>query len=129
MTPNPTPLRTFYVAVLAIVYLCNSSSCKYCPSVDVRAVVSDFDNLKGCRIIVGNLQVVLFDRATPETFRNISFPELEEVTGYVVFFLVPGLKSIGAMFPNLKIIRGMEVLHNFAFIIYDLADLEEVGFM
>lgn len=77
-------------------------------------------------MVSGYLQVVLFDRATVETFRNITFPELEEVTGYFLIYQVPGLLSLGKMFPNLKIVRGMEVISNYAFILFNLYDLQEV---
>ncbi|GJQ65343.1 putative tyrosine-protein kinase receptor [Trypoxylus dichotomus] len=124
---NSMPLRKC-VTVIVVVYLCGFVSCKYCTNGDMREFLSDFKQLEGCKILIGNLQVVLFDRATKQSFENISFPELEEVTGFLLFYQVPGLVNIGKMFPNLKIVRGMQVIHNYAFILYNLPDLEEVHF-
>lgn len=102
------------------------ASGEFCADVDVRGNVSHFKKLAGCKVVVGYLQIVLFDRANTETFQGISYPELEEITGYFLIFQVPGLLSIGKLFPNLKIIRGMEVIMNYAFMLYNVTDLTEV---
>lgn len=111
---------------LLIAYLMGFVCGKYCGNVDVRSNLTDFRRLEGCKVVAGFLQIVLFERATVGTFENISFPELEEITGYFLVFQVSGLLSIGKMFPNLKIVRGLEVINNHAFILYRVDDLEEV---
>ncbi|KAL4715778.1 hypothetical protein ACJJTC_006357 [Scirpophaga incertulas] len=77
--------------------------------------------LADCVVILGNLHVHLMD------YQNVTFPQLREVTGFVVFYRVNGLESIGQMFPNLSVIRGKQVLYNYALIIYDMPHLKEVG--
>lgn len=52
------------------------------------------------------------------------FPELTEVTDYVLFFRVSRLKSLGKLFPNLRIIRGNHLLHDYSFIVYEVMHLE-----
>ncbi|RVE46841.1 hypothetical protein evm_008486 [Chilo suppressalis] len=83
--------------------------------------------LKDCVVILGNLKVLLLEQAHKDDFRNISFPKLKEVSGFVLFYRVNGLESIGQLFPNLAVIGGRHVLYNFALIIYDMPDLKEVG--
>lgn len=99
---------------------------RFCSDVDVRENVSHFEKLAGCKVVVGYLQIVLFDMATVDTFQGITYPELEEITGYFLIFQVPGLLSIGRLFPNLRVIRGMEVIMNYSFMLYNVTDLMEV---
>lgn len=57
-----------------------------CQSVDIRNNVSNFYKLKGCRMVEGYVQILLFDNAKPSEFANISFPELKEITGYLLLY-------------------------------------------
>ncbi|XP_028165165.1 insulin receptor-like [Ostrinia furnacalis] len=83
--------------------------------------------LKDCMVILGNLKIVIMEQAHKDDFVNISFPKLREVTGYVAFYRVNGLESIGQLFPNLTRIRGEQLFYNYALIIFDIPDLKEVG--
>ncbi|KAK6624302.1 hypothetical protein RUM44_011161 [Polyplax serrata] len=102
-----------------------------CGTIDIRNNISNFEVLRGCQVIEGNLQIVLMtNRACEvcnELINNITFPELREVTGYVVFWRVQGLRSFGTLFPNLSVIRGKTLFHNYALVIYESKALEEVG--
>lgn len=49
-----------------------------------------------------------------------------EITGYLLFFRVFGLKSLRNLFPNLTVIRGERLKSHYALIIYELTDLTEV---
>ncbi|EEB18223.1 Insulin receptor precursor, putative [Pediculus humanus corporis] len=62
-----------------------------------------------------------------ELINNITFPELREVTGYVIFWRVQGLRSFGTLFPNLSVIRGKTLFHNYALVIYESKALQEIG--
>lgn len=54
----------------------------------------------------------------PDTL-NYSFPELREITGYVLVFR-SHLNNMTRLFPNLSVIRGMELLvGHYALIIYE----------
>lgn len=57
-----------------------------CSSLDIRNTADQFQKLKGCRIIEGQLSIVLMERATIRVYENISFPELREVTGYILIY-------------------------------------------
>lgn len=47
-----------------------------------------------------------------------------QITGYLLVYRVSGLRSLGQLFPNLSIIRGMTLHQNYALVIYDAIDLE-----
>uniref|UniRef100_A0A0A9XLS6 receptor protein-tyrosine kinase n=2 Tax=Lygus hesperus TaxID=30085 RepID=A0A0A9XLS6_LYGHE len=103
------------------------TSAKTCRSMDVRNKVENFKNLKNCTVIEGFLQVVLIDNAQEEQYANLSFPLLREVTEYVIFFRVNGLRSIASLFPNLSVIRGENLAMDYAFIVNEVPDLREIN--
>ncbi|XP_059054947.1 insulin receptor-like [Achroia grisella] len=84
------------------------------------------NELKNCMVVVGNLQVSLLEKTKRDDFEGISF-NLREVTGYVVFYRVIGLESIGQLFPNLTRIRGAQLLNDYSLIVYDMPNLKEIG--
>ncbi|EFN83767.1 Insulin receptor [Harpegnathos saltator] len=98
-----------------------------CQSIDVRNSVVLFSILKDCRVIEGFLQIVLIENNTEADFENISFPKLREITGYLLLYRVDGLKSLSKLFPNLEVIRGNILLTDYAFMIYEMTSLQEIG--
>ncbi|KAJ6635295.1 Insulin-like receptor [Pseudolycoriella hygida] len=60
-------------------------------------------------------------------YENLSFPELVEITDYIILYNVIGLKSLARIFPNLQVIRGNNLYENYALVIYRMPDLTEVG--
>ncbi|XP_022822155.1 insulin-like receptor isoform X1 [Spodoptera litura] len=98
-----------------------------CSSMDIRNKPESFAQLKGCRVIEGTLSMVLMERATPKIFENMSFPELREVTDYIVMYRTKGVQNLGDLFPNLTVIRGMQLFKDFALVIFDNEHLESVG--
>ncbi|KAF6205305.1 hypothetical protein GE061_019475 [Apolygus lucorum] len=103
------------------------TSANTCKSMDVRNKVEHFNVLKNCTVIEGFLQVVLIDNARDSDYVNLSFPLLREVTDYVIFFRVDGLKSIASLFPNLSVIRGENLAMDYAFIVNELPALIEIN--
>lgn len=99
-----------------------------CQSIDIRNSVVVFSILKDCRVIEGFLQIVLIENNTEADFENVSFPELREITGYFLLYRVDGLKSLSKLFPNLEVIRGDILLTDYAFMIYEMKNLQEVRF-
>lgn len=71
--------------------------------------------------------MVLMDDLTDEDFRNYSFPELVEITGYLMLYRISGIKSLGKVFPNLAVIRGRELFKAYSLIIYESEHLEDIG--
>lgn len=83
--------------------------------------------LEDCRVIEGFLQVVLMENHTEADFENLTFPNLREITGYLLFYRVDGLKSLTKLFPNLAVIRGDILLTDYSFMIYEMKHLQEVS--
>ncbi|XP_012136523.2 insulin-like receptor-like isoform X2 [Megachile rotundata] len=98
-----------------------------CQSIDIRNYVHHFSRLKGCRLVEGFVQILLIDNAEPSEFVNISFPELKEITGYLLLYRVKGLRSIGRLFPNLTVIRGHSLFINYALVAFEMMNLQEIG--
>ncbi|XP_046968201.1 putative molluscan insulin-related peptide(s) receptor [Vanessa cardui] len=89
--------------------------------------IEKLKKLENCTIVVGDLKISLLERTKPEDFRNLTFPKLKEVTGYMVVYRVAGLETLSNLLPNLARIRGNTLLYNYALIIYDIAHLREIG--
>lgn len=56
-----------------------------------------------------------------------SFPELVEITGYLMLYRIRGVKSLYDFAPNLAVIRGRDLFKDYSFVLYEIFDLEEVG--
>nr|CAD7587723.1 unnamed protein product [Timema genevievae] len=98
-----------------------------CQSVDVRNDVQAFQRLSGCRVVEGFVQILLIDRADEAAYDNVTFPELREITDYLLLYRVNGLRSVGKLFPNLAVIRGNTLFFNYAFISFEMIHLQEIG--
>lgn len=112
------------VVVLALI---SSLHSKICPTTDIRSELEEFEKLRNCTVIRGNLVIVLLDTFPADDFEKYSFPELTEITGYFLMWRVFGIRSLGHLFPNLSVIRGKQLLRDFSFILFELLDLKEVG--
>lgn len=100
---------------------------RICQSVDIRNSVANLNQLRGCRAVEGYVQIVLIDRANETDFDGYSFPELREITQYLLLYRVAGLRKLGHLFPNLTIIRGDTVFEDYGLVIYEMFHLQEVG--
>lgn len=89
--------------------------------------MSNFKKLENCTVIEGHLHIVLIDHAEWSDYQALSFPKLVEITDYLMLFRAYGLKSLSHIFPNLAVIRGQKVFVNYALVIFEVTDLEEVG--
>ncbi|XP_066996033.2 insulin-like peptide receptor [Anabrus simplex] len=99
-----------------------------CQSVDVRNSVEAFDRrLRGCEVVEGFVQILLIDHADESSFANLSFPELREITGYLLLYRVNGLRSLSKLFPNLSVIRGNTLFLNYALVAFEMMHLQEIG--
>ena len=95
-----------------------------CQSTDIRNSVSMFSQLRGCHVVEGSVQIVLIDNADESDYANISFPELKEITGYLLLYRVNGLRSLGKIFPNLTVIRGNTLFVNYALFVFEMLHLQ-----
>ncbi|XP_043588860.1 insulin-like peptide receptor isoform X2 [Bombus pyrosoma] len=98
-----------------------------CQSIDVRNSVSSFGIMKDCRVIEGFLQIVLIENSSEMDFQPITFPKLREITGYLLLYRVNGLKTLSNLLPNLEVIRGNILLADYAFMVYEMQNLQEIG--
>ncbi|KAH0546693.1 hypothetical protein KQX54_013740 [Cotesia glomerata] len=98
-----------------------------CQSIDIRNSVTQFSRLKGCRVVEGFVQILLIDHADDSAYANLTFPDLIEITGYLLLYRVNGLRSIGQLFPNLTVIRGHSLFINYALVAFEMMHLQEVG--
>lgn len=124
----PPPNRVILTIVLLLLLSCSVPvSAKECANIDIRNSVKDMNvKLRNCTVVHGYLQIVLMDNPKND-FTNVSFPELREITGFLMVFRIFGLVDLGPLFPNLTIIRGGTLFTDYALIIYDLPDLQQVG--
>lgn len=103
---------------------------KTCPGAHIRNDLKSFDQLRGCNIIDGPLTIALVSNQThpykPEDFEKLSFPHLFEITEYLLFFRVQGLSSLSQLFPNLAVIRGKELVSDYALVIYEMMQLQQI---
>lgn len=90
-----------------------------CPSRDIRNSAHSMRQLRGCKIIEGFLIMTLIDNFDNTPEEEVHFPELVEITEYFLLYHVKGLKSLANIFPNLRVIRGIFLLTDYALAIYE----------
>ncbi|KAG7198161.1 hypothetical protein KM043_005580 [Ampulex compressa] len=78
-------------------------------------------------MVQGFVQILLIDNSKPSDFADISFPDLLEITGYLMLYRVDGLRSVGRLFPNLAVIRGHSLFINYALVAFEMTNLHEIG--
>ncbi|KAK8757577.1 hypothetical protein V5799_004791 [Amblyomma americanum] len=95
-----------------------------CGHIEVRNRVSSLvTQLGNCSVIEGSLMVML----TRDSWENVSFPHLTEITGFLFFYRTVGLQSLGRIFPNLAVIRGDELFRDYALVVFEVESLVELG--
>lgn len=100
---------------------------RVCQSIDVRNTPEELKSLNGCVVVEGFVQIMLIEEPQPSAFDNYTFPLLTEITEFLLLFRVNGLKTLSKLFPNLMVIRGNKLFHNYAIVMYELMDIQEVG--
>lgn len=98
-----------------------------CQTIEVRESIASLNNLKGCRVVEGSLNILMLDELTEENLKDLYFPDLVEITGYLLIYRMSGVKSLNSLFPNLAIIRGKDLFKHYALVLFEMEDLEEVG--
>ena len=78
-----------------------------CSSMDIKHDVKRFKSLTGCSIIEGHLIISGFN---DKVLVNYTFPELKEVTEYVIFYQAKNIVDLKNLFPNLAVIRGNKLV-------------------
>ncbi|XP_063242615.1 insulin-like receptor isoform X2 [Bacillus rossius redtenbacheri] len=67
------------------------------------------------------------DRTDEASLENVTFPELREITDYLLLYRVTGLRSVGRLFPNLAVVRGRTLFFNYALVVFEMMHLQEIG--
>ncbi|XP_073957098.1 LOW QUALITY PROTEIN: insulin-like receptor [Choristoneura fumiferana] len=116
-----------FLLLLACARVHAEISREICPSLDIRNSPENLHKLADCRVIEGQLSILLMERATDRQFENMSFPNLREVTGYIMIYRVKGIRNLGDLFPNLAVIRGMQLFNDFALVVFDNENLVSLG--
>lgn len=98
-----------------------------CINVDIRYDVKNFDQLEHCKRVYNGLKIAEFPNTTEDDFKDVSYPELVEIKGYLQIDGVSGLKSLENLFPNLKMIQGQILIHGAVIMITNNPDLEKLG--
>ncbi|OQV25442.1 putative Insulin receptor [Hypsibius exemplaris] len=121
---KPSPVVQFNSAISpAPIPLVNEIICE---SINVMNIVENFDQIGNCTVIEGHLKIILID--FPEkSYDTLSFPNLREVTDFVLIYRVSKLRTLKNIFPNLAIIRGRKLIRNNALVIFENNELEEIG--
>lgn len=70
---------------------------------------------------------MLMDEIKENEIVDISFPDLVEITGYLMLYRISGLTTLSNLFPNLAIIRGNDLFKDYALIIYEMIELKYLG--
>lgn len=120
------------VTITISVYTVDSIVCEH--DVSIRNL-NALAKIKHCRVINGSLDISFIlsmyhvrTNIAKFQFHFISLPKLEIITGCLIMFHVPGLHSIGQLFPNLRAVRGLELFKGiYAIVLYDMPNLREVS--
>lgn len=75
----------------------------------------------------GYVQIVLIDNGTPRDYENLTFPDLREITDYLLLFRAFGLPSLEKLFPNLAVIRGRVLFYDYALVVYEMLQLQQLS--
>ncbi|XP_069958276.1 insulin-like receptor isoform X2 [Cherax quadricarinatus] len=104
---------------------------KHCGSLRLRNDPRNLLQLCLCVKVVGCLHITSIkgqgDADPSRVLQGFTFPHLREITEYLLIYRVRGLTSLATLFPNLSLIRGTSLFHNYALVMYSLPDLLEVG--
>ncbi|XP_067137296.1 insulin-like peptide receptor [Centruroides vittatus] len=88
--------------------------------------IEKFEKYMNCTVIEGNLEIFPFENNIMSDY-NMSFPNLREITGYLLLYRISGLRSLEQLFPNLSVIRGNTLFLGYALTVYEMMDLQEIG--
>ena len=78
--------------------------------------VDEMNRLSGCTVIEGSLAISLglMEFSTTEVDHvpdlNVSFPQLREITDYLIVYESKDLPRLTHVFPNLTVIRGNQLV-------------------
>uniref|UniRef100_A0AAU0MVQ7 receptor protein-tyrosine kinase n=1 Tax=Gecarcinus lateralis TaxID=6769 RepID=A0AAU0MVQ7_GECLA len=96
-----------------------------CDTVRINSL-EKLNGLKNCKIVEGSIEIFRIKFVSKENEQEWSFPDLVEITDFLLVYHVEGLTSLGQLFPNLTVIRGMKLLERYSLVIYN-THIEVIG--
>ncbi|PAA68353.1 hypothetical protein BOX15_Mlig024402g2, partial [Macrostomum lignano] len=96
---------------------------KVCNTVS-HAMLSSFKsyNYSHCTVVDGSIVLSMM-----EMNGELTFPNVVEISGFVVLYRLKNVTSLGRLFPRLTVIRGFSTHENYALVIFDLPDLQDMA--
>lgn len=100
-------------------------------TIDVMA-----EDLKNCAIVDGSISMLFINNAisndnkshVEETMLNYRFPQLREITEYLLIYRVYHLATLRWMFPNLVRIGGKKLFNErYSLVIFENSQMREIG--
>ncbi|XP_018497647.2 insulin receptor [Galendromus occidentalis] len=94
-----------------------------CSTLRAKTQLDRLEHLRNCSVIEGSLALAVMQyrnesRPDDPDVLNMSFPELREITGFLLVFR-SHFTNLTKLFPNLAVIRGLELFDQYALIIYE----------
>lgn len=117
------------LSIVSLLVLCgqmfvNAELCE--GDYDVRRF-EEFKQLENCTVISGSLAIVFVFKIDELKEINELVLPVREISGFLMLHQVKYLKTMGSLLPNLTIIRGERLFSNYALVIYEMDDLENVS--
>ncbi|CAG0878938.1 unnamed protein product [Darwinula stevensoni] len=111
-----------------IKYIGNEMICPSLRITDSTVESKQLDPFLNCTIVDGHVWVVMTDThktlAMPSSslhvsiLANISFKHLREIANHLFVYQNKALQTLSSLFPQLTVIRGQQLFHDFALLIY-----------
>nr|AKF17681.1 insulin-like receptor [Macrobrachium rosenbergii] len=136
-------IRLFLLSVTSMVIISCSvpvlggySTPKTCKSVEITGFRRNDSlprHLRECQVMEGHLRLQLIEEEEEdfedeeEIIEFLSFPNLVQVTEYVVIYRISPLRSLERILPQLSVIRGHELFHGYALVVIGNTYLERLG--
>ncbi|GMR41936.1 hypothetical protein PMAYCL1PPCAC_12131, partial [Pristionchus mayeri] len=129
--------RLVFIATLLLLPTTEAQQHSICGSIDIRndaRTVFNKENASdefiarymNCTILEGTFSLSMITNSSTKEEDFVTFPNLVEITGYLLVFNVKGLTTLSRIFPNLRVIGGSQLIMNYALIIYQNPDLKDV---
>ncbi|XP_068140389.1 insulin receptor-related protein [Drosophila tropicalis] len=102
---------------------------KECTSIDIRNECNKMKLLDNCTVVTGFVMIALMPSHPNQcNYTDFTFPDLIEITEYMILHDVRGMVNIGRMFPHLTVIRGRRLFLNYALGVTSMPDLQLLEF-
>uniref|UniRef100_A0AAU7YU79 receptor protein-tyrosine kinase n=1 Tax=Eriocheir sinensis TaxID=95602 RepID=A0AAU7YU79_ERISI len=94
--------------------------------IDSLTKLNGSNGSKNCKTVEGSIEIFRIKFVSKESIEEWSFPDLVEITDFLLVYHVEGLTSLAQLFPNLAVIRGMKLLERYSLVIYK-THIEVIG--